>query len=141
MSEQLIANGRYRLVFSRSQNNALGSVALGIPLGLVPESGDNFTWEVTFNGTDSYTLRNLRTGVFLGDEVTDPVPLMTLRGSPTPWPWRIERAEAPETFNLSPKNTNGSMRLVLSLIPAVPPQVASLPATEFPDQSWRLEKV
>ncbi|MGK3987447.1 hypothetical protein WME99_30685 [Sorangium sp. So ce136] len=39
----------------------MGSMSLGMPTMLLPESGDNFTWEVTFDGTDSYTLRNAMT--------------------------------------------------------------------------------
>ncbi|WP_437931327.1 hypothetical protein WMF37_19560 [Sorangium sp. So ce291] len=119
----------------------MGSMSLGMPTVLLPESGDNFTWEVTFDGTDSYTLRNAMTRSYLGDAITEPEPLMMLRGSPAPWAWKIERGAEPETFTLSPKSSNGSLRLGPSPVRAYPPSVGSVLATDSPDQLWRLVKV
>ncbi|WP_433933498.1 hypothetical protein AB3662_04045 [Sorangium cellulosum] len=143
MSNQLIANGRYRIQTAFRREN-VGEQAAEAPLSLLPEEGDNYTWEVAFNGTDSYTLRNVKTGSYLGDDdapQTIPVPL--LKGASRPFLWKIERGVEPETFTLSPKNSNGTMRLAFSIARIFPPPVAWMPASGdvFPDQLWRLVKV
>lgn len=143
MGEQLIANGRYKIQTAFRREN-LGELAAEAPLSLLPEEGDNFTWEVAFDGTDSYTLRNVKTGSYLGDDdapQTSFVPV--LRGASKPFPWKIERGPEPETFWLSPKGSNGTTRLAFSIIRIYPPPVAWTPASgDFnADQLWRLVKV
>ncbi|WP_437681867.1 hypothetical protein [Sorangium sp. So ce131] len=143
MGNQLIANGRYRIQTAFRREH-LGELHAEAPLSLLPEEGDNFTWEVAFDGTDSYTLRNVETGSYLGDDEapqTEHVPV--LRGASKPFPWKIERGPEPETFTLSPKGSSGKTRLAFSLLRIYPPPVAWMPASGDyrPDELWRLVKI
>ena len=139
----MIANGQYRLQFAQSSNDLGVTAAQGAPdLVLSPEQGDGAKWTVTFDGTDSYTLRNVATGLYLGSDsdVSRMAPL--LRGAAAPFPWRIERSvNGPEgTFTLSPRDSKGQMWLAPSIVMAFPPPVAWQPAHLGP-HFWRLVKV
>jgi hypothetical protein len=140
MSEQLVANGKYR-VESLAGAGALGM--MGAPhFVLLPETGDGFTWEITFDGTDSYTLKNVGGGSYVGDEAPQTEPAMLLRVGSNSFSWKIERGPVEGTFTLSPKGSNGTMRLALSLLRIFPPPAAWVPASAYAqDQLWRLTKV
>ena len=144
MSQQLVANGRYRIQTAFRREN-LGEQSAEAPLTLLPEEGDNFTWEVAFDGTDSYTLRNVKTGSYLGDdEAPQTGPVAALKGASKPFFWKIEPApDDEETFTLSPKGSNGTTRLAFSPLRIYPPAVAWLPPSVGyrPDELWRLVKV
>ncbi|HZF51708.1 MAG TPA: hypothetical protein VE093_23800 [Polyangiaceae bacterium] len=109
---------------------------------LVPETGDGTDkWDVAFDGKDSYTLRNAKTGLYLGSKA-DPTRIVPmLEGASEPFAWRIERHEGyPEGFTLSPKSSNGATRLSMSILHIFPTPVGWMePGAQ--GQVWRLVRV
>jgi hypothetical protein len=59
-----------------------------------------------------------------------------VEGVSKPFTWKIE----PETFTLSPRDSNGAMRLDLSILRIFPPPIGWMPPGA-PTQSWRLVRV
>ena len=138
MSEQSITNGKYKLQLARGQQ-AVRSVPEVPHFVLLPDEDDGTdTWDVAFDGKDSYTLQNVKTGLYLGGK-SDPTAMAPMMaGGPEPFAWTIQRSEEdPEAFTLSPRASNGTMRLSPSILRIFPPPVAWLPPGG-PEQVWRL---
>ena len=141
MSDQLIANGQYKIQVGYGAD-AVTAEKDGRHLMVLPETGNGGdSWDVTFDGTDSYTLRNVTTGIYLGGK-SDPTRMAPiLEGVSEPFAWKIERGEMPETFTLSPRKSNGAMRLGRSPLLIYPPPAAWMPPSGDPSQNWRLVSV
>jgi len=137
MSDQLIADGRYKV----QHRGATLAAQSGAPLMVQEDTGgDEIKWDVASKGDGSYTLRNVATGIYLGDEADPTSMAPMLKGVSDPFAWKIERAPDEEAFVLSTASSNGEMRLALSPIKIFPPPVAWMPSAEY-GQFWRLTKV
>ncbi len=109
---------------------------------VVPETGDGTDkWDVAFDGKDSYTLRNAKTGLYLGSKAEPTRIAPMLEGVLEPFAWRIERHEGyPEGFTLSPRNSNRSTRLSMSILRIFPPPIGWM-EPGVPGQVWDLVRV
>ncbi|KYF75135.1 hypothetical protein BE17_37585 [Sorangium cellulosum] len=103
-------------------------------------TGDSTVWYVAFDGVDSYILRNIATGIYLGSKSDPTVPAAQVEGTPEPMAWQIERGPEPETFTLSLRASKGAMRLSDSMVRIAPPPVGWAPAGFPVNQVWRLER-
>jgi hypothetical protein len=139
MAEQLVANGRYKIQFSHQ--GTLAALDGRQPVLLPPsdDAGDAARWEVIFDGVDSYTLRNVAAGTYLGSDLppTGPAPMLAMS---KPFAWQIKSQSGPEgmIFTLSPRGSNGAMLLSVSPLRIIPATVGWLPAGSTPEQHWKL---
>jgi hypothetical protein len=137
MSDQMVANGRYfiHLGFRADALTALDPKTIV----LVDDNDDGAKWDVAIDGEGSYTLRNVKTGIYLGSGADPTAPAPMLEGVSEPFAWKI--APGPEgTFFLSPGRSNGAMRLSTSPLRSYPPRVGWM-ATGYEPQDWRLVPV
>ena len=128
----------------------LGVEAPGAPFSLLPQSKIRYVSVVEevlgveedkVTGVRLFTVRNVETGIYLGNDSAQTEPAMELRGVTTPFAWNIERGPEPETFILSPSGSNGQMQLAPSPLRIYPPRVAWLPPEMGGYAFWRLVKV
>jgi hypothetical protein len=139
MSDQLIANGQYRIQPVTGQG-AVSAIPGAPGFALDPEQRDGSKWEVASDGAGGYTLRNVTSGLYLGGKGSPSDPAMMLEGASQPVAWKIERSpDDEEGLTLSPRASEGKLRLAPSLLKVYPPLVASLEARDGDHfQLWRL---
>ena len=134
MNDQLVANGRY-FIHLGLRSDALTALDRET-IALVDDDDDAARWDVASDGEGGYTLRNVKTGVYLGSGADPTAPAPKLEGVTEPFAWKIEKG--PErTFFLSPRNSNGAMRLSTSPLPMYPPRVGWT-ASGYEPQDWCL---
>lgn len=112
----------------------------GMPTVLLPPTGEPGLqqWQVqrTDNGTS--TIRNLRTGMYLGFD-GDPDQYEMARLYPEPREWQLTAGGEPNTFTIGVPDTD--MRLGLSLLRIWPPHLALMPSLGDEYQAWTFRSV
>lgn len=139
MGEQVIPDGIYTVMGPGGLLTMPDGPQGGVVL-LGPGDDDSQRWNVAFNA-GHYTLRNVATGSYLGNDGDPNQPAMQVRGTVQPYTWDLSQGpdEREETYILTSAASSDGLILSLSLLRIFPPQVAILEPGRFgPQVEWEL---
>jgi hypothetical protein len=144
MGDNIIPDGTYTLMgpggqlTMPTQRMGPGSIILLPPNG----SDETQQWAVKSN-SDSYTLRNVATGSYLGSDEDSNGPVMILNGTKKPVNWLLAGGpdDDPNSYILASADSGGGLVLAPSLLRIYPPQLAILPQYQTYPFEWTFAKV
>jgi hypothetical protein len=128
MSDQVIPNGTYTVM---GPGGALTASDRSIVL-LEPEGDKTQQWEVRFD-SGTYTLRNVATSVYLGNDGDPNEIAMMVKGARQPYTWELSTGNDDDenTFVLTSAASQDGLVLSYSILRIFPPQVAIVPPNQF----------
>jgi hypothetical protein len=133
MATQVIPSGIYAIMGPGGQLAADdGRITLQ-----QPGDGPVQRWQIDAS-QDSFTARNIGTGIYLGTDGPADQPTWVLPGCSSPFAWMAQDGPDgdPSTFFVTPAASPGSMRLAPSILRIWPPMVALAPASPAFDFEW-----
>jgi hypothetical protein len=137
MADQVIPDGIYTVLGPGGLLTMPDGPQGGVVL-LGPQGDPSQQWDVTFR-SGSYTLRNVQTGSYLGNDGDPSQPAMQVRGTIQPYAWDLSQGpdDRAETFILTSSGPSDGLLLGLSLLRIYPPQLAILRPGQFgPTVEW-----
>jgi hypothetical protein len=140
MSDQLISDGTYRV---RGPGGQL-TMKSGFPgvAVLRPDDDPTFHWKVACD-SGAYTLRNVASGLYLGNDGDPDDPAMIVKGTREPFTWKLSAGQDDDetTHVLTPAASNDGLVLSMSLLRIFPPLVAILPPRGYSTVEWAFDPV
>jgi hypothetical protein len=134
-----LPDGMYQISLPRESLLSALDLEPGAPLRLLPPESDvRQQWQVHRTDSDTYTIREGNTGLYVGFE-GDPDPNEPARGYPEPREWQLTAGEAPDTFLIRVPGTD--LRLDQSPLRIFPPFVALAPPSSPDYQTWTFRSV
>jgi len=127
MSDQLVPDGTYTIMGPGGQLSHQGNIVL-----LQPEGDSTQQWNVAFD-SGFYTLRNVDSGMYLGNNGDPDQTAMMVNGTSQPFTWKISTGadQDPDTYLLTSAASPSGLALTTSLLRIWPPQTALLEPTAF----------
>jgi len=107
-----------------------------------PEDDPTQHWEVACE-SGAYTLRNLDSHLYLGNDGDPDEPAMTIRGTGRPFTWKLSSGHDSDetTYVLTSAASEGGLVLSMSLLRIFPPLVAILPPRDYSTVEWAFDPV
>lgn len=139
MGDQLVANGTYTVMGPGGMLAAdYGAIVLG-----PPQSEDKKNqWEVKFDSSaGAYTLKNMETGAYLGNEGDPNEQALMVKGTQQPYAWKLSTGndDREETLLLTSAAAKDGLVLTNSPLRIYPPQLAIVAPGNFgPPAEWVL---
>ncbi len=138
MGDIVIAEGTYTVMGPGGQLTDTGHGLALLRPGASP-SGTQ-VWDVAFHA-GSYTLRNLATRRFLGNEGDPNLVAWRVSGCDQPFAWYLVQGgdDDPNTCMMTSARSTERLRLAPSILRIWPPQVAIAPASSQFDFEWTFQ--
>jgi hypothetical protein len=138
VGDKVIPEGTYTVMGPGGQLTDLGSGLVLLQPGASP-SGTQ-VWDVAFD-VGHYTLRNLATQRFLGNEGDPNLVAWRVSGFDKPFGWYLVQGgdDDPNTCLLTSAQSVERLRLAPSILRIWPPQVAIAPASPQFDFEWTFQ--
>jgi|HubBroStandDraft_6_1064221.scaffolds.fasta_scaffold392781_2 hypothetical protein len=138
MASKTIASGVYTIMGPGGQLTDDGRGLVLLQPGFGPPQTQQ--WKVEA-GSDTYTLRNLATGRYIGTDNSPDQPSWMLPGTSQPFPWTLTDGPDgdPTTFLIGPAASGHGLRLAPSILRIWPPQVALAPPAPQFDFEWSFQ--
>lgn len=141
MSDRVIPDGTYTVTGPGGQMSMPNGPQDGVVM-LGPEGDPIQQWTVAFN-SGHYTLRNVATGSYLGNDGDPNQSAMMVKGTRLPFIWDFAPGpdDRAETFIFTSAASSSGLVLTLSLLRIFPPQLAILDPSGFTNVEWELTPV
>jgi hypothetical protein len=135
MTDQVIPDGTYT-VMGPGGRLTMPADGMGVVL-LPPEDDTNQQWTLAFD-SGTYTLQNVETGLYLGNDGDPNDPSMRVMGTRQPFTWQLSTGtdRQPNTYVLTSAASSAGLVLTLSLLRIYPPQLAILDPNNFSVVEW-----
>jgi hypothetical protein len=144
MGDKIIPDGTYVVMGAGGQLAMLTkSTGSGSIMLVQPDRSDKTQqWAVKFS-SGSYTLQNVATRSYLGNDDDPGSPAMTLSGAEKPVGWELADGPDgdPNSYLLTSAASSGALMLAPSPLPLFPPQLAILPPRREYPYEWIFAKV
>lgn len=120
-----------------TMNSAFAGVAV-----LQPENEPTFHWKVAC-GSRGYTLRNVASNLYLGNDGDPDDPAMIVRGTRQPFAWKLSTGQDSDetTYVLTSAASEAGLVLSMSLLRIFPPLVAILSPSGYSTVEWAFDPV
>jgi len=140
MSDQVIPDGSYTVMGPGGQLTMPGG-GMGVVL-LPPEGDDTQQWTVK-SGSGTYTLQNVATSLYLGNDGDPNQTAMMVKGTSRPFTWQLSAGpdDDPSTYVLTSAASTDGLVLSPSLLRIFPPQLAVLEPGTFYTVEWTFNPV
>lgn len=140
MSDQLIPDGTYNVRGPGgllTMDGGLPGVAM-----LQADGGKTQQWKVAFD-SGAYTLRNVASDLYLGNEGDPSDPSMIVKGTKQAFPWKLSAGhDSDETTHvLTSAGSSDGLVLSMSLLRIWPPLVAILAPRDYSTVEWAFDSV
>ncbi|HZS22018.1 MAG TPA: RICIN domain-containing protein [Pseudonocardiaceae bacterium] len=139
MGDQLVPDGTYTVMGPGGMLTDLD----GAIVVFQPGEEKNQQWEVKFD-SGTYTLRNMATGAYLGNDGDPNQGALQVKGTRQPYTWKLSTGndDSEETLLLTSAASQDGLVLTNSPLRIYPPQLAILPPDKFgPPAEWVLARV
>ena len=140
MSDQLISDGTYAVrgpYGHLTAHTALPGMAM-----LEPDDSSAQQWKVAAE-SGGHTVRNVATGLYLGNDGPPDDPQMTVKGTSTPFIWTMSAGDdgRETTLVLTSAASSDGLVLTMSMLRTLPPLVAILPSGSYSTIEWSFDAV
>jgi hypothetical protein len=139
MSDQLIPDGTYTVMGPGGQLT-MDSAFVGVAMWQ-PEGKPTQQWKVACK-SGTYTLRNVASDLYLGNDGDPNAPAMVVKGTKQAFGWKLSTGDdsREETLVLTSAASSEGLVLTMSLLRIFPPLVAILQPRSY-DVEWVFEPV
>ena len=139
MGDQLVPNGTYTVMGPGGMlTDDDGAIVLS-----EPRKDKNQQWEVKFD-SGTYTLQNMATGAYLGNDGDPNQGALQVKGTRQPYTWKLSTGNdhSEETLLLTSAASQDGLALTNSPLRIYPPQLTILSPDRFgPPAEWVLTSV
>jgi hypothetical protein len=138
MGDQVIPDGIYTVMGPGGQLTMPG---MGVVL-LPPHDDGTQQWTVE-SDSGNYTVQNVATRLYLGNDGDPDQEAMQVRGTRQPVPWQLSAGpdDDPNTYMLTSAASSDGLVLSMSLLRIYPPQLAILPPGRYYTTEWAFTPV
>ena len=133
MSDQVIPDGSYTVMGPGGQITMEGPDVVLLP----PQGNPTQQWNVAFD-SGTYTMRNVASGRYLGNDGDPNQPSMVVKGTGQPFAWQLSTGEDYDetTYVLTSAASSDGLILTMSLLRIYPPRLAILGPHNYSTVEW-----